>query len=116
MHESLIPVEIARKIPHPYRGPGTGIGATAHVRLAAAWLRRRWYVILFDPATTFCWTKYIGPDVAGYMGVHLATLEKLTGPQGERVERDPTFQQQPLEQCEPDRVATLIIGEEVLRE
>jgi len=114
MAEDLLPPEIACLIPHPRRAPGYGPSAVAYVKFVAPWQGRRWYVTLFDPEDGWCWTKYVGPEGPALMGVHVATLQGLRGPNGECVRRDPSFTQLPLAQCEPDAVPTIVRGEERL--
>ena len=70
--------------------------------------------MLYEPAARWCWTKYVGPEGAALMGVHLDTLDQLRGPNGERVERDDSFTPRPLSECEPVAIVRLVRGEELL--
>jgi hypothetical protein len=48
------------------------------------------------------------------MGIHLDTLERMRGPNGERVERDSDFRPIPLSDCEPEAKVRLVRAEETL--
>jgi hypothetical protein len=114
MAERLLPAEITCRIPHSLQGYGYGPKAVAYVKLVAPWQGRRWYMTLYDPGDRYCWTKYIGPEGAALMGIHLATLEALHGPNGERVEFDRTFTPRPLAECEPEMGVEIVRPEEAL--
>ena len=114
MDQPLLPPDIAKQIPGILEGPGFGNRAYAYAKLNAAWIGRRWYVSLFDPADRMCWTKYVGPEGAAFMGISLDTLESMRGPSGERVERDDAFTARPLAECEPGEHAVTVRREETL--
>jgi hypothetical protein len=114
MPERLLPASIAGRIPHPCHAPGYGSKAVAYAKLVGSWQGRRWYVSLYDPDEGYCWTKYVGPEGAALMGIHLATLEQLRGPLGERVELDRTFTPCPLAECEPEMSVGVVRAEETL--
>jgi hypothetical protein len=114
MPRPLIPTEILGQIPDLRGRSAYGPAAVAYVKLVAAWEGRRWYVTHYDSTDGLLWTKYVGPEGAAFMGVHLEMLEQMCGPNGERVERDDSFTPSLLVECDPELTAFTVRAEQSL--
>lgn len=114
MPSELLPAEVLRQIPGLYSRAAYGPNAVARIKLVAEWQGRRWYVTHFDFQDGLLWTKYVGPEGAAFMGIHLDKLEQMRGPSGQRVERDESFRPCRLSECEPGLNPATVRPEETL--
>lgn len=95
---TLMPPEIAAKLPPLYSQEGKGDEAIAHVKFFTPWTSWTWYASEYDPAERRCFGVVVGHEREfGYFS--LAELEEIRGPGGLRIERDLHWTPKPLKEC-----------------
>lgn len=100
---SLIPKELADKIPRLYEQDGLGLKATCHAKLSTPDSNWSWFVTEYDPSQRLCFGLVDGFEKElGYFS--LTELESLRGPLGLPIERDLYFKETSLEKIMRDKV------------
>lgn len=98
---SLIPKELAEKIPALYGQDGKGFQAIAYAKLYTVDSNWAWYVTEFDPKDKLCFGLVDGHEKElGYFS--LIELESVRGPLGLPIERDLYFKETTLEKLMRD--------------
>lgn len=88
---SLLPKEIAEKLPALYSGEELGLAAQALVKFFTPDSNWTWYASEYDPTTQILFGLVIGfEDELGYFS--LSELEEVRGPLGLPIERDEHFE------------------------
>lgn len=95
---TLMPPEIAGKLPPLYANEGQGEDALAHLKLFTPWTSWSWYASEYDPAERLCFGVVVGHErELGYFS--LPELEAIRGPGRLRIERDLYWTPKPLKDC-----------------
>jgi len=95
---TLMPPEIAAKLPPLYANEGQGEDAVAHLKLFTPWTSWTWYASEYDPAERLCFGVVVGIEREfGYFS--LAELEAIRGPAGLRIERHLHWTPKALKEC-----------------
>ena len=94
----LLTKALIKKLPALYSQDSKGMEATAYVKFFTPWSNWTWYATEFDPEQGLFFGLVVGhePEL-GYF--RLDELESVSGPFGLRIERDRSFDSQPLTQC-----------------
>ncbi len=95
---TLMPPDIAAKLPPLYANESLGDAAIAHLKLFTPWTSWTWYGSEYDPAERLCFGVVVGLEREfGYFS--LAELEAIRGPGGLRIERDLHWTAKSLKEC-----------------
>ncbi len=95
---TLLPPDIATKLPPLYSQEEQGENAIAVVKFFTPWTNWTWYVSEYDPEKRVCFGIVVGLErECGYFSIH--ELEELRGPGGLRIERDLHWKPKPLKEC-----------------
>jgi hypothetical protein len=95
---TLLPPEIAERLPPLYSQEEQGDHAIAHVKFFTPWTNWTWYASEYDPAERLCFGVVVGHErELGYFA--LAELEAIRGPGGLTIERDLYWRPRPLKEC-----------------
>ena len=96
--QTLMPAEIAAKLPPLYSQEGRGEDAIAQVKFFTPWTNWTWYASEYDPDQRLCFGAVVGHErELGYFSID--ELEEIRGPGGLRIERDLHFRPRPLKEC-----------------
>jgi hypothetical protein len=96
--QTLMPPEIAAKLPPLYANEEQGEEAIAYLKLFTPWSRWTWYGSEFDAVERLCFGVVVGFErELGYFS--LVELEEIRGPGGLRIERDLHWTPKPLKEC-----------------
>lgn len=94
----LLTQALAKKLPALYAQDGKGMEATAYLKLFTPWTNWTWYATEYDPEQRVFFGLVVGHEAElGYFS--LDELEAVQGPFGLKIERDMSFDPQPLSQC-----------------
>jgi hypothetical protein len=95
---TLVPEEIARKLPPLYSQEEQGENALAVLKLFTPWTNWTWYASEYDPEQRLCFGVVVGLEREyGYFSIE--ELEKIKGPGGLTIERDLYWKPKPLKEC-----------------
>jgi hypothetical protein len=95
---TLMPPQIAAKLPPLYANEGQGEDAIAHLKLFTPWTNWTWYASEYDPDERLCFGVVVGHErELGYFSI--AEIEVVRGPGDLRVERDLHWTPRPLKEC-----------------
>ena len=95
---TLVPDEVARRLPALYSQEGQGEDAIAQVKFFTPWTNWTWYASEYDPEQRRCFGVVVGHErELGYFS--LGELEAIRGPGGLRIERDLHWKPKPLKEC-----------------
>jgi hypothetical protein len=95
---TLVPPEIAERLPPLYANEGQGEDAIAHLKLFTPWTNWTWYGSEYDPEQRLCFGVVVGHErELGYFSI--SELEEIRGPGGLRIERDLYWRPRPLREC-----------------
>jgi hypothetical protein len=95
---TLLPPEIAAKLPRLYSQEEKGEDAIAHLKLFTPWTSWTWWASEYDPEDRLFFGVVEGHEREyGYFS--LDELEALRGPGGLRIERDLHWQPKALKDC-----------------
>ena len=95
---TLVPEEIAGKLPPLYSQEEQGENAIAVVKFFTPWTSWTWYASEYDPERRLCFGVVVGHEREyGYFS--LDELEAIRGPGGLRIERDLYWKPKPLREC-----------------
>lgn len=95
---TLVPEEIARKLPPLYSQEEQGENAVAVLKLFTPWTNWTWYASEYDPEQRLCFGVVVGLEREyGYFSIE--ELEKINGPGGLTVERDLYWKPKSLKEC-----------------
>ena len=95
---TLVPEDVARRLPPLYSQEGQGEEAIAQVKFFTPWTSWTWYASEYDPAERLFFGIVMGHEREfGYFA--LDELEAIRGPGGLRIERDLYWQPRPLREC-----------------
>jgi Protein of unknown function (DUF2958) len=95
---TLLPPEIAERLPPLYSQEDRGDGAIALVKLFTPWTSWTWYVSEYDPEQRLCFGVVVGREREfGYFS--LDELQGIRGPGGLTIERDLYWKPRPLKEC-----------------
>lgn len=95
---TLIPDEIARKLPALYSQEEQGENAIAVVKFFTPWTNWTWYASEYNPEKRLCFGVVVGHEREfGYFS--LDELEEIRGPGGLTIERDLYWKPKPLKEC-----------------
>ena len=95
---TLLPAEIAEKLPPLYSQEEQGDNAIAVVKFFTPWTNWTWYASEYDPEQRLCFGVVVGFErEIGYFS--LDELEEIRGPGGLRIERDLYWRLRPLKEC-----------------
>ena len=87
----LLTKATAKKIPALYEQDGKGLEATAYVKFFTPWSDWTWYAFEFDPDSNLFFGLVKGHEhELGYFS--LIELEGISGPFGQKIERDLHFE------------------------
>lgn len=96
---TLMPAEIAAKLPPLYSQEEQGDETIAQLKLFTPWTNWTWYASEYDPEERLCFGVVVGHErELGYFS--LAELEAIRGPGGLRIERDLHWSPRPLKECQ----------------
>ncbi len=99
-HEAhtLMPPEIAERLPPLYSQEALGEHALAVVKFFTPWTAWTWYASEYDPEQRLCFGLVVGHErEVGYFS--LDELEEIRGPGGLRIERDLYWSPRALKEC-----------------
>lgn len=95
---TLLPPEIAAKLPPLYANESQGDEAIAHLKLFTPWTNWTWYASEYDPEEWIFFGIVVGHErEIGYFC--LDELAAIRGPGGLRIERDLYWKPRPLKEC-----------------
>lgn len=95
---TLMPPELAARMPALYANEGQGDEAIVHVKLFTPWTNWTWYASEYDPEQRLFFGVVVGHErELGYFS--LDELEAVRGPGGLRIERDLYWTPRPLKEC-----------------
>lgn len=95
---TLLPSEIAAKLPPLYANEGQGEDAIAEIKLFTPWTNWTWYASEYDPEEQLFFGVIVGQErELGYFS--LEELEGIKGPAGLKIERDLHWKPRPLREC-----------------
>ena len=95
---TLMPPDIASKLPPLYANDGQGEDAIAYLKLFTPWSNWTRYASEYDPEERRCFGIVVGHErELGYF--LLEELEEITGPGGLKIERDLGWSPRPLSEC-----------------
>jgi hypothetical protein len=95
---TLLPPEIAEKLPALHANEGQGEEAIAHLKLFTPWTNWTWYASEYDPRVQIFFGVIVGDErELGYFS--LDELQAIKGPAGLKIERDLFWTPRPLKEC-----------------
>jgi hypothetical protein len=95
---TLLPPDVAAKLPPLYFNEGQGEDAIALLKLFTPWTTWTWYATEYNPEQRLFFGLVVGQErELGYFS--LDELEALRGPGGLRIERDLNWEPRPLKEC-----------------
>ena len=95
---TLIPQDIAAKLPPLYSQEEQGENAIAIVKFFAPWTNWTWYASEYDPEQRLCFGVVVGLE-REYGYFCLDEIEEIRGPGVLRIERDLYREPRPLKEC-----------------
>jgi len=95
---TLVPEEVARRLPPLYSQEGLGEDATAQAKFFTPWTSWTWYASEYDPEERIFFGVVVGHErELGNFSLH--ELVAIRGPGGLRIERDLHWTPRPLREC-----------------
>ena len=95
---TLLPSEIAEKLPPLYANEEQGEDAIAELKLFTPWTNWTWYASEYDPEERIFFGVVVGHErELGYFSRD--EIEAIRGPAGLRIERDLHWSPKPLKEC-----------------
>ena len=95
---TLVPEEVARRLPPLYSQEGQGEEAIAQVKFFTPWTSWTWYASEYDPEERIFFGVVVGHE-RELGNFSLDELEAIRGPGGLRIERDLYWRLRPLREC-----------------
>lgn len=95
---TLVPEEVARRLPPLYSQEEHGEAAIAQVKLFTPWTSWTWYASEYDPEERIFFGVVVGHE-RELGNFSLDELEAIRGPGGLRIERDLYWTPRPLREC-----------------
>lgn len=95
---TLVPAEVAHRLPPLYSQDGQGEEAIAQVKFFTPWTNWTWYASEYDPEERIFFGVVVGHE-RELGNFSLDELEAIRGPGGLRIERDLHWTPKPLREC-----------------